>query len=279
MRAIIVDDEAAARQALRERCATEQDIEVVAEYADAESALKALSQQAPDVVFLEVRKMGRVSGIQLARTLEPPSAPLIVFVTAFDRYALQAFEVNAAGFLLKPFDRERFRSMLRRVRERHAVRNSASYQIAAATLAELQRLSQTHLDSRPRLLAETGGALHMVDISEVELVTSDRNYIVLTVGKDTFHARSTLIQAEESMRSQPMLQVNRSCLVNVNHVRRVSRTARGDYVFVLSGGTVVTGSERFRPKIRDRIEQFVVGGRATDGGPALAGIATHKPYG
>jgi two-component system LytT family response regulator len=260
VRGIIVDDEAAARKALRERCAAEQDIEVVGEYADAESALAALSQQAPDVIFLEVKKMGRVSGMQLAQALDPTCAPLIVFVTAFDRYALQAFEVNAADFLLKPFDGERFRSMLRRVRQRHAVRNAASYQIATATLAELQRLSQPHLEARARLLAETGGTLHMVDVARVELVTADRNYVALTVGKDTFHARSTLIQAEESMRSQPMLQINRSCLMNVNHVRRVSRTARGDYVFVLSGGRTVTSSERFRPKVRERIEQFVVGG-------------------
>lgn len=272
MRAIIVDDEMTARQALRERCALEQDIEVVGEYADAESALTALSRQLPDLIFLEVKKMGRVSGMQLARALDPASAPLLVFVTAFDRYALQAFEVNAAGFLLKPFDGERFHSMLRRVRERYAVCNSATYQIAAATLAELQRLSQTCLTTRPRLLAEAGGALHMVDISQVELVTADRNYIVLTVGKERLHARGTLIQAEESMRSQPMLQINRSCLVNINHVRRVSRTARGDYVFVLSGGTTVTGSERFRPRIRGRIEQFVVGGRGTDAGTSLEGI-------
>ena len=259
VKVIIVDDEVAARQALRERCASEQDIEVVGEYADAECALAALSQQVPDLIFLDV-KMGRVSGMQLVQTLKPSDAPLIVFVTAFDRYAMQAFEVNAADFLVKPFDRERFRTMLRRVRERHAARNTASYQIAAATLAELQRLSQPRLEARPRLLAETGGALHMIDVAQIELVSADRNYVVLTVGKESFHARSTLIQAEESMRSQPMLPINRSCMVNLNHVRQVSRTARGDYAFVLSGGTTVTSSERFRHKVRERIGQFAVGG-------------------
>src|SRR6202011_3326707 len=158
VRAIIVDDEAAARKTLRERCAAQQDIEVVGEYADAESALAALPQQAPDLIFLDV-KMGRVSGIQFAQALELGSAPLVVFVTAFDRYALQAFEVNAADFLLKPFDRARFRTMLWRVRERYAARNSANYQIAAATLAELQRLSQTRREARPRPLAETRGGV------------------------------------------------------------------------------------------------------------------------
>ena len=259
MRAIIVDDEAAARKNLRERCAAEKDIELVGEFADAESALAALPQQAPDVMFLDI-KMGRVSGMQLAQALEPETAPLIVFVTAFDRYALMAFEVNAADFLLKPFDGERFRTMLRRVRERHAARNSANYQIAAATLAELQRQSQ----ARPRLLAEVGGAMHMIDVAQIELVTADRNYVMLTIGRESFHARSTLIQAQESLRSQPMLQINRSCLVNINHVRQVSRTARGDYAFVLSGGTTVTSSERFRHKVRERIEQFAVGGSSKD---------------
>jgi two-component system, LytTR family, response regulator len=259
VKVIIVDDEVAAREALRERCAGEQDLEVVGEYADAEGALAALSKHSPDLIFLDV-KMGKISGMQLAQTLAPGEAPLVVFVTAFDRYALQAFEVNAADFLLKPFDRDRFRTMLRRVRERHAARNSASVQIAAATLAQLQRLPHPRPEPRPRLLAERCGALHMVDVAQIELVTADRNYVLLTVGRESFHARSTLIQAEESMRSQPMLPINRSCLVNLNHVRQVSRTPRGDYVFVLSGGTTVTSSERFRHKVRERIGQFAVGG-------------------
>ena len=259
VKVFIVDDEVAARESLRERCAGEQDIEVIGEYADAEGALAALSRHSPDLIFLDV-KMGKISGMRLAQTLPPGDAPLVVFVTAFDRYALQAFEVNAADFLLKPFDRERFRSMLRRVRERQAARNPATLQIAAATLAELQRLSRQRPEARPRLLAETCGALHMVDVAQIELVTADRNYVVLTVGRESFHARSTLIQAEESMRSQPMLPVNRSCMVNLNHVRQVSRTPRGDYVFVLSGGTIVTSSERYRHKVRERIGQFAVGG-------------------
>lgn len=258
MKAIIVDDEVAARKALRDRCAGEHDIDVVGEYADAETALAELPQRSPDLIFLDI-KMGKLSGMHLAATLAGNSAPLVVFVSAFDRYALQAFEVNAADFLLKPFDRERFRLMLRRVRERHAARNSASYQIAAATLAELQRLSQARLEARPRLLAETGGSMHMVDVAQVELVTANRNYVLLTVGRDSFQARSTLIQAEEAMSSQPMLQINRSCLVNLNHVRQVSRTARGDYAFVLTGGTTVASSERFRHRVRERIGQFVVG--------------------
>jgi two-component system LytT family response regulator len=258
VKAVIVDDEIVARKALREHCAAEGDLEVVEEYAEAESALSGLLLQRPDLVFLDV-KMGKMSGLELARTFTADYSPLIVFVTAFDRYAIQAFEVNAADYLLKPFNRERFQSMLTRVRERHAARTSSNYQIATATLAELQRLSRAAVETRPRLLAETGGAMHMIDVAQIELVTADRNYVMLTVGKESFHARSTLVQAEEAMRSQPTLQINRSCIVNINHVQRVGRTPRGDYVLVLSGGKTVTSSERFRRSVRERIEQFVVG--------------------
>jgi two-component system, LytTR family, response regulator len=232
---------------------------VIGEYADAERALAAIRVEMPDLMFLDV-KMGKMSGMELAHSLEANLTPLIVFVTAFDRYALEAFEVNAADYLLKPFNRERFQSMLSRVRERLKGRSSAHYQMAVATLAELQRTARTAVDTRPRLLAESGGRMQMLDVAQIEVVTADRNYVVLTVGKDSFHARSTLAHAEEAMRSQPMLQINRSCIVNINHVQQVTRTPRGDFVFVLSGGSTVSSSERYRQKVRARIEQFSVRG-------------------
>jgi two-component system LytT family response regulator len=102
--------------------------------------------------------------------------------------------------------------------------------------------------------------MQMLDVAQIEVVTADRNYVVLTAGKESFHARSTLAQAEDAMRSQPMLQINRSCILNINHVRQVTRTARGDFVFVLSGGATVSSSERYRQKVRARIEKFSVRG-------------------
>jgi two-component system, LytTR family, response regulator len=259
MRAIIVDDEAVARKALRERCDAEPDIEILGEYADTEGGLAAIRELSPEVVFLDI-KMGKASGMELAQSLEVATAPVIVFVTAFDRHALEAFEVNAADYLLKPFDRPRFQAMLARVRERLAARSSEGYQIAVATLVELQRMARASTATRPRLLAELGGKMQMVDVAQIEFISADGNYVVLTVGKESLHARSTLAQAEEAMRSQPMLQINRSCIVNVNHVQQVTRTARGDFVFVLTGGSTVSSSERYRQKVRAHMEKFLMGG-------------------
>ena len=122
--------------------------------------------------------------------------------------------------------------------------------------AQLERAARAVADARPRLLAESGSRMHMLDTTEVEVVEADRNYVKLTVGRDAFHTRSTLQQAERFLESQPMLRISRSCLVNTRHVREVSRTPRGDFILVLAGGTTVTSSEGFRDPVRQYFERL-----------------------
>jgi two-component system LytT family response regulator len=251
MDVIIVDDEPAARRTLHEFCAAESDLRVVGEYADGVSALAAIRTQPPQLLFLDIQ-MGPLNGIQLARSLEPSQLPSLVFVTAYDTYALEAFEVSAVDYLLKPFDQERFRRTLERVRPRHAKSGADERQaLLAGLLAHLERGARSAGEERPRLLAEFGGHLHVLDAGQVEMIEADRNYVVIRVGKDGFHARSTLQQAEQALRSQPMLRISRSCLVNMNYVKEVNRTLRGDYILVLAGGATVTSSEGFRGKVKD----------------------------
>jgi two-component system LytT family response regulator len=258
MNVIIVDDEPAARRTLRECCAAEPDLTVTGEYADAQAALDAIRRHPPDLLFLDIQMDG-MSGMQLARSLDAKSLPLIVFITAYDQYAIEAFEVSAVDYLLKPFDDERFRAMLARVRRRHGAQTVADRQAALTGLIEqLDRAARAAADMRPRLLADAGGRMQMVDVAQIEIVESDRNYVMLRVGKDTLHARSTLQQAEEATRSQPMLRISRSCLVNINHVREVSRTLRGDFVLVLSGGTTVSSSEGYRDRVRTHLEGLMI---------------------
>jgi len=251
MDVIIVDDEPAARRTLHEFCAAEGDLRVVGEYADGVSALAAIRTQPPQLLFLDIH-MGPLNGIELARSLQPSQLPSLVFVTAYDTYALEAFEVSAVDYLLKPFDQERFRKTLERVRPRHAKSGADERQaLLAGLLAHLERGVRSAGEERPRLLAEFGGRLHVLDAARVEMIEADRNYVVIRVGKDGFHARSTLQQAEQALRSQPMLRISRSCLVNMNYVKEVNRTLRGDYILVLAGGATVTSSEGFRGKVKD----------------------------
>jgi two-component system LytT family response regulator len=258
MKVVIVDDEPAARRTLREYCVVHTDLQIVGEYGDPRQALAAISEAPPDLLFLDIQ-MDTMSGIDLARALDPARLPLIVFVTAYDQYAIAAFEVSATDYLLKPFDEQRFAATLQRVRQRHAVEDAAGR--GSALDALLARLAQTRSSEAPRLLAEAGGRMHMLDARRIEAVESDRNYVRLRVGHDTFHARSTLQQAEQMLQSQPILRISRSCLVNMSHVREVSRTLRGDFILVLAGGATVTSSEGYRDKVRDYIDSLRLGAR------------------
>jgi len=251
---IIVDDEPAARRTLRECCDKEPDLRVVGEYGDGRAALDAIRSRPPHLLFLDIQ-IESVDGITLARSLDAATLPLIVFVTAYDRYALDAFEVSATDYLLKPFDEQRFRDTLERVRRRRGSESLTDRQAGMmALMAQLERNVQALSSAAPRILAESGSRMHLLDVADVELVEGDRNYVKVTVGRNMFHARSTLQQAEKSLQSQPMLRISRSCLVNVNHVHELSRTHRGDFIFVLAGGSTVTSSEGYRDSVREYLK-------------------------
>src|SRR5271169_3133700 len=195
MDVIIVDDETAGRRTLREYCEAESDLRVVGEFADGEAALCAIRSAKPQLLFLDIQ-MDPLNGIDLSRALEPSQLPSLVFVTAYDTYALEAFEVCAVDYLLKPFDQERFRKTLARVRPRHAAADADDRQaLLAGLLAQLERGARLP-EERPRLLAEFNGRLHVIDVTQVELIEADRNYVQIRVGRDTYHTRSTLAQAE-----------------------------------------------------------------------------------
>jgi len=253
---VIVDDEPAARRTVRECCEREGDFNVVGEFGDSRAALEAIRARAPHVLFLDIQ-MDSMTGMALARALDPAALPLIVFVTAYDHYALEAFEVSAVDYLLKPFDDSRFRATAARVRRRRGEGESGSDRLRSleSLLTQLERGARAR-DAQPRVLAEAGSRMHMLDVAQVEVVEADRNYVRLTIGREVFHARSTLGQAERSFQTQPMLRISRSCLVNMSHVREVSRTPRGDFILVSAGGTTVTSSEGFREPVRQYLERL-----------------------
>jgi two-component system LytT family response regulator len=253
MNVIIVDDELAGRRTLREMCEAEGDLSVIGEYGDGATALREIRSKKPQLLFLDIQ-MDPINGIDVARALAPEELPTLVFVTAHDSYALEAFEVCAVDYLLKPFDQERFRKMLARVRPRHQQGGTDDRQaLLAGLLAQLERGARTQAEERPRLLAEFNGRLHVIDVTQVEMIEADRNYVLIRVGKDSYHTRSTLAQAEHALRTQPMMRISRSCLVNINYLREVNRTLRGDFILVLAGGATVTSSEGFRAKVKEHL--------------------------
>jgi len=257
MNVFIVDDEPAARRILRDCCEKEPDLDVAGEFDNADDAVDAIKRSPPDLVFLDIA-LGAKSGMDVARALDR-DAPDIVFVTAYDRYAVEAFDVGAVDYLLKPFDEARFRETLARVRRRRVAQPVADRRAAIeALLEELGERTGASASERPRLLVDLGSRMQMIDVARVEAAEADRNYVTLRIGAETLHTRSTLYQTEDALRSQPMLRISRSCLVNLNHVREVSRTLRGDFIIVLVGGATVTSSESYRDKVRTELARFMI---------------------
>jgi len=256
---MIVDDEPTARRTLRECCVREPDLRIIGEYGDSRSALAAIRARTPHLLFLDIQ-IDSLNGVGIARALDPKALPLIVFVTAYDQYALEAFEVSAVDYLLKPFDDERFRKTIERVRRRREAESVAEREAALSqVLAQIERSMRAPAESRPRILAESGSRMFMLDVAQIELLEADRNYVKLMVGRDTYLARSTLQSAEKTLQSQPMLRISRSCVVNTNHIREISRTPRGDFILVLAGGTTVTSSEGYREAVREYLERLRIG--------------------
>jgi two-component system LytT family response regulator len=259
MQVMIVDDEPAARRTLRECCAREPDLHIAGEFADGRSALAGILANPPDLLFLDIQ-IDTVNGIALARSLDQQHLPDIVFVTAYDRYALEAFEVCASDYLLKPFDYQRFATTVARVRRKRGEAGGEDRRDALlAVVSRLEREVKALADVTPRIIAESGSSMHILNIADIELVEGDRNYVKFTVGRAQYHARSTLQQAQASLSSQPMLRISRSCLINVNYIRELSRTPRGDFIFVLACGTTVTSSEGHRDTVREHLNGLKLG--------------------
>lgn len=255
---MLVDDEAAGRRTLRDFCALESDVRILGEYGDGRAAWDAIRAEPPHVIFLDVR-LETMDGMALVRALRQPLVPLIVFVSAYQQYALEAFELSAVDYLLKPFDRGRFRCTIERIRRRIEGETAVQRRDALDTLMLNMSLgSQGRVQVHQRVLVGLGSCLQMLDVELIEMASSARSHVMLTVGQETYNLRGTLHQAEQLLGSLPLLRISRSSLVNMNHVRKVSRTARGDFILVLSGGLTITSSERYRDLIREQFERFKV---------------------
>jgi len=254
---VIVDDEMIGRRSLRESCERLETVRIVGEFADSESALQSIRSNPPDILFLDI-KIDAMTGLDIARSLEPASAPSIVFVTAYDQYAIEAFDLSAADYLVKPFDEMRFRRSFARACERRAMADSGR---RLASISEaLTRLSQRpgfEVTGDVRLLAEsTNGRLRVVEAADIEMAEADRNYVRLSVGGESLTLRGTLQQVEASLKHEAMLRISRSCIVNTKHVREISRMHRGDFILVTKCGRTVTCSVGYRDAVRRYWEQL-----------------------
>ena len=246
IRALIADDEPLARERIRTLLAREADIEVVAECADGKEAVRAIQTLTPDLVFLDIQ-MPELSGFEVLRKLDASAAPAIIFVTAYDQYALQAFEVCALDYLMKPFDAERFYKALERGREQ--IRRLRSGEVNERLLALLEDLERgrKYLE---RLVIRTGGRVFFLRVDEIDWIEAAGNYVRLHIGAEEHLHRETMNGLEQKLDSSRFARIHRSTMVNLTRIKELQPWFRGDYVVILRDGRQLTLSRSYRSRLK-----------------------------
>jgi two-component system, LytTR family, response regulator len=240
IRTVIADDEPLARQRIKRLLADEIDIEVVAEPSDGYQAVAAIRQHRPDLVFLDVQ-MPELDGFTVLRLLDRENAPVTIFTTAYDQYALQAFEANALDYLLKPYDEVRFRRALQRARVQlqHGTGSSSTLRLVTA-------LNARGVRPQERLVIKSGGRVVFLDFQEVDWVEAAANYVRIHAGTNTYLLRQTISAFSQQLPPDKFMRIHRSIIVNLSKIKELQPCNNGEYIVVLRNGRELSLSRSFR---------------------------------
>lgn len=242
IRVLIVDDEPIARRGIRQRLRGEADLEVIGECGDGAAAIDAITETAPDLVFLDIQ-MPEVGGFDVIEAIGVARMPAVIFVTAYDEHALRAFDVHAVDYVLKPIDRHRFRTAVERARGRLVHAPAQFDRRIAAVLGELGRPAQ---DYAKRLAIKGDGRVMLIDVVEVDRLEAAGNYVEVHSGVRRHLVRETMTSLEARLDPARFVRVSRSSIVNAERVSELQPMFNGDFVVVLRDGTKVPGSRRYR---------------------------------
>ncbi|HEU4531073.1 MAG TPA: LytTR family DNA-binding domain-containing protein [Steroidobacteraceae bacterium] len=271
IRTLIVDDEAPARQWLRSLCSKHPQLHVIGECSNAADAAQRLRTTQVDLLLLDIR-LGPHNGFQVLEHVPPNVTPLVVIVTAFDEYAVRAFEKNAVDYLLKPVSEERFRASLDRVRRQlGAGLTTELREQIAVSVGSLRRALFDAPQAQPpaRLVGERDGSFYLIDAADIEFLESSGNYVLIHAAGQQRHysLRSTLHGMEERLDPASFLRISRSVIVNLAHVMSIERDSDSAFSFVLNTHGRVSVGRTYRT----RVAEFVRSSRppATERGPVV----------
>lgn len=250
LRALIVDDEPTARERLRELCATDPELVVAGECRDGREAVTAIEASAPDLVFLDVKMRG-LDGFDVIEQIGAQRMPYVVFTTAFDRYALRAFDVDAVDYLLKPFDETRFAGAMARIRTRLRARSADQLEMRLArTIERAVDHAQLRTGRHPaRLVAEKDDRLVFLDPEDIDCIEAQRNYVLIRADEDSYLLRCSMKRVEEMLAAGGFLRIQRSVIVNTRRIRELERWFHGEYKVTLRNGMKFTSGRKYRKQI------------------------------
>jgi two-component system LytT family response regulator len=249
IRVLLSDDEALARERLRALLQDEADLEIVAECGDGNTAISLIKKEKPDLVFLDVQ-MPEVDGFGVVAALQREFLPLTIFVTAYDRYAMKAFEVHALDYLLKPVGKERLTGTVERARRQLQRPPDGTFQ---RRVLELLGDMEARQQAPERIIIKSDGEIVCLKPNEIDWAESAGNYVCLHVGGATHILRETITALESRLGPRQFMRVHRSTLVNVDRIKTLKPSLYGDYSILLRDGTKLTLSRGFRENVLRRL--------------------------
>jgi two-component system LytT family response regulator len=249
IRVLIVDDEPLAREMLREMLEADPDVTIVGECSNGREAVSAIGIHSPDLLFLDVQ-MPELGGFEVLEALGSGVIPHVIFVTAYDQYAVRAFEVHALDYLLKPFDRERFDASWQRAKAQILrEKNGGMDQRILALLEELKAGSR-YLE---RLVIKSGGRIYFLDTNEIDWIEAEGNYVSVHSGKKSHLLRETISSLESQLDPRKFLRIHRSSIVRIDRIQELQPWFHGEYRVILQNGTQLTLSRNYRERLQEAL--------------------------
>jgi two-component system LytT family response regulator len=245
LRTIIVEDEKPARDLIKAFLKNHEDIEIITECADGFCGVKAINENKPDLVFLDIQ-MPKLNGFELIELLD--EIPQIVFTTAYDQYAIKAFELSAVDYLMKPFSKQRFDEAIQKAYSRMAQKNE--------TAESIQKLSKkVKEDSKDveRLFVKTGTKINVVPVLEITRIEALDDYVEIYTKAKKYVKKETMNFLENSLPEDVFVRVHRSSIVNVNHIEKMERYGKESYLLILDDGSKVNVSKSRIKSLKEQL--------------------------
>jgi two-component system, LytTR family, response regulator len=245
IRVCIIDDEPIACRRIQRLLKDDAEIDIVQICNDGEEAVDAIQQSHPDLIFLDVQ-MPEMDGFEVLTSLDPECMPHVIFVTAFDRYAIKAFEFHALDYLLKPFDRKRFEQAVERSKAQiQQSQERSNNSELVALLKEMKNQSQ-HLE---RLVVKSQGRVFFLKTDEIDWIEAQGKHVSIHVGKETHLVREAMNNLETELDPKKFARIHKSTIVNIDRIKQLQPLVHGDFRVILRDSTVLTISRRYRQKI------------------------------
>ena len=245
IRALIADDEALARKFIRRMLKDDHDVEIVGECSNGKETVAMIRKEGPDLVFLDVQ-MPEMDGFAVLEAIGVERLPEIIFATAYEQYAIRAFELHALDYLLKPFDQTRFKEAIRHAKERFRSERQKEGRMQITALLESISNKPQYLD---RLVIKAGGRITFLSTREINWIEADDKYVHLHTGKVNPMVRQTLSAMEAQLDPKKFRRVHRSAIVNVERIKELQPLFSGEHSILLEDGTKLTLSRNYREKL------------------------------